>query len=116
MATALYFQNHCRLAGEGRLWGAVATSLPMLERLTSLTFVATGEPPGLEIGVDRSLLVGLRDDQEQILPPDKTFGLGQNNLRFQESGDLVRVVPGLLTFGRVEIGGDFARVSFSWEA
>jgi hypothetical protein len=84
--------------------------------LIGLTFLATGEPLGLEIEVDRSLEAGLRDDRERILQRDRSIGLRQKNLKFRDCGDFVPVVLGRLTFGSVEIAGDLRLVSFSWEA
>jgi hypothetical protein len=108
-------QNPCLVAAK-RLAGAAFSPLVPLLNPTSLTFLATGELLGLQLEVDRVPYVSLRDDQEQILQPNKTFGLPQNNLIFRDSADFVPVVPRLVAFGRGEIEGGLALGSFSWEA
>jgi hypothetical protein len=81
-----------------------------------LTFLASGEPLGLQVGVDQVVVVGLGDDLEQILLPDKTFGLPRNNLVFRDSDGFVPIVPVFGTCVSTERGGGSKLLSFVEEA
>jgi hypothetical protein len=60
--------------------------------------------------------VGLGDDLEQILLPDKTFGLPRNNPRFRDSGGFVPIVPEFGTCVSTEKAGGSRLLSFVEEA